>query len=129
MVAANRFPFIVHFVDTKDIPCSRMSGSSSQTNSSVYGAKSLMRTVRTLLPVFLFSAWLFSQTMPSHGIDVTDLDRKTDPCADFAQFSNGSLHARNPIPASMKPLRKRLQAGGTAKGPAKPISGAVRPAS
>src|SRR5258708_37541822 len=120
MVAANRFPFIVHFVDTKDIPCSRMSGSSSQTNSSVYGAKSLMRTVRTLLPVFLFSAWLFSQTMPSHGIDVTDLDRKTDPCADFAQFSNGSRNAGNPIPAAMPPWGNARQAGETAQDRPKP---------
>src|SRR5258708_20639238 len=128
MVAANRFPFIVHFVDTKDIPCSRMSGSSSQTNSSVYGAKSLMRTVRTVLPVFLFSAWLFSQTMPSHGIDVTDLDRKTDPCADFAQFSNGSWNARNPIPASMTRWSKRWQAGETAKDRLKLILESIDPA-
>jgi putative endopeptidase len=74
-----------------------------------------MRIFGVLLVVSLFMQCGISQTTPSHGIDVTDLDRKTDPCTDFAQFANGNWHARNPIPASMTRWSKRWQAGETAK--------------
>ena len=87
-----------------------------------------MRTVRTLLVVFLFSAVLFSQSKPLHGIDVTDLDRKVEPCNDFAQFANGDWHARNPIPASMTRWSRRWQAGETAKDRLKEILEAIDPA-
>jgi putative endopeptidase len=87
-----------------------------------------MRTLRTLLSAFLFSSMLFSQNLPSHGIDVTDLDRKTEPCTDFAQFSNGAWHARNPIPASMTRWSKRWQAGETAKDRLKEILESIDPA-
>jgi endothelin-converting enzyme/putative endopeptidase len=63
-----------------------------------------------------------------HGIDPTDLDRKTDPCTDFAQFSNGAWHARNPIPASMTRWSKRWQAGETAKDRLKEILESIDPA-
>ncbi|HEX4424834.1 MAG TPA: M13 family metallopeptidase [Terriglobales bacterium] len=56
------------------------------------------------------SPLLFSQNS-LHGIDVTDLDRKADPCNDFFQFSNGTWRANNPIPASMTRWSKRWASG------------------
>ena len=59
---------------------------------------------------------LSQSSSPSlHGIDLTDLDRKADPCTDFFQFSNGTWRANNPIPASMTRWSKRWQAGESAK--------------
>ena len=71
----------------------------------------------TLLVSSLFasSSLLLSQTPSLHGIDVTDLDRKADPCDDFYEFANGTWRANNPIPASMTRWSKRWQAGETAK--------------
>ena len=50
-----------------------------------------------------------------HGIDVTDLDRKADPCNDFFEFSNGTWRANNPIPPSMTHWSKRWAAGEASK--------------
>jgi putative endopeptidase len=70
--------------------------------------------IRTLLVCLLSSAPLaFSQSL--HGIDLTDLDRKADPCNDFYEFSNGTWRANNPIPASMTRWSKRWQAGESSK--------------
>jgi putative endopeptidase len=74
-----------------------------------------MRIVRFLLPALLFSQFVLSQTAALHGIDVTDLDRKVDPCADFYEFSNGNWRADHPIPASMVRWSKRWESGETAK--------------
>ncbi|HEY6765110.1 MAG TPA: M13 family metallopeptidase [Candidatus Sulfotelmatobacter sp.] len=63
----------------------------------------------------LLSSLAFSQNNSLHGIDLTDLDRKADPCNDFYEFSNGTWRADNPIPASMTRWSKRWQAGETAK--------------
>jgi putative endopeptidase len=59
----------------------------------------------------MFSQLLLSQTSALHGIDVTDLNRKIDPCNDFYEFSNGTWRANNPIPASMTHWSKRWAAG------------------
>ncbi len=74
-----------------------------------------MRVLKTLLSVFLFSQLVLSQTAALHGIDVTDLDRKVDPCTDFYEFSNGAWRANNPIPASMVRWSKRWESGETTK--------------
>jgi putative endopeptidase len=57
----------------------------------------------------------FAQSSSLHGIDVTDLDRKADPCNDFYNFANGTWRANNPIPASMTRWSKRWQAGESSK--------------
>jgi putative endopeptidase len=79
-----------------------------------------MRTLRTGFVAFLFSSLLFpqpscSQTSSQHGVDVTDLDRKVEPCNDFYEFANGTWRANNPIPASMKRWSKRWQAEESSK--------------
>jgi putative endopeptidase len=67
------------------------------------------------LLLFFSSSSLFAQNASLHGIDVTDLDRKAEPCNDFYQFANGTWRANNPIPPSMTRWSKRWQAGETAK--------------
>jgi putative endopeptidase len=57
----------------------------------------------------------FGQNSSLHGIDVSDLDRKADPCNDFFEFSNGTWRTNNPIPASMTHWSKRWAAGEASK--------------
>ena len=64
---------------------------------------------------------LFSQAGSLHGIDVTDLDRKADPCNDFYDFANGAWRANHPIPASMTRWSKRWAAGESSKDKLKEI--------
>jgi putative endopeptidase len=73
----------------------------------------LLKTVLCLALLASFTA--YSQDVPLHGIDTTDLDRKADPCVDFFQFSNGTWRANNPIPASMSKWSKRWAAGESSK--------------
>ena len=85
-----------------------------------------MRGFRTLCLAALFSSFLlpqflFSQAASPHGIDVTDLDRKADPCNDFYEFANGTWRANNPIPASMTRWSKRWAAGESSKDKLKEI--------
>jgi putative endopeptidase len=78
-----------------------------------------MRSIKQSFLAFLFSSLLFSQafsqTNTPRGIEVTDLDRKADPCNDFYEFANGTWRANNPIPASMSRWSRRWQAGETSK--------------
>ena len=74
-----------------------------------------MRTIRLLLIFYACSLVLFAQQPAQHGIQLSDLDRKADPCTDFAQYANGTWHAQNPIPAYMDRWSRRWQAGEGAK--------------
>ncbi len=80
-----------------------------------------MSSIKTQVCAFLFvlflgcSSSLFSQSSALHGIDVTDLDRKAEPCNDFYEFANGTWRTNNPIPASMTRWSKRWQAGEQSK--------------
>jgi len=74
-----------------------------------------MRMLTSLLLLWSVAAPASSQTAPLHGIDVEDIDRTVDPCANFYEFANGAWRASNPIPASMTRWSKRWQAGETSK--------------
>ncbi|HTS37569.1 MAG TPA: M13 family metallopeptidase [Candidatus Solibacter sp.] len=69
----------------------------------------------TWLACLLFTAYGIAQSSQLHGIDLSDLDRKVQPCDDFYAFSNGTWRANNPIPASMTRWSRRWQAGENAK--------------
>ena len=58
---------------------------------------------------------IHAQEKSLHGIDVSDLDRKANPCNDFYDFANGTWRAKNPIPASMVIWSKRWAAGEATK--------------
>jgi putative endopeptidase len=75
----------------------------------------LLHFFQLLLVLLLASAPLALSQTSSHGIDLTDLDRKTEPCTDFFQFANGTWRANHPIPASMTRWSKRWQSGESAK--------------
>jgi len=68
----------------------------------------------TLVVLVSLSLSSFAQT-PQHGIEVGDLNRNADPCADFFQYSNGTWRAQNPIPAYMDRWSRRWEAGEKAK--------------
>src|SRR3984885_15182504 len=89
---------------------------SSQTfQPAECGNETWMRRLRPLLFVFLFSSFLHPQSSPLHGIDVTDLDRKAEPCTDFYDFSNGTWRANHQIPPTMVRWSKRWESGETTK--------------
>lgn len=48
--------------------------------------------------------------LPTKGVEVADLDRKVDPCADFYEFANGAWRRANPIPASTSRWSRRVAA-------------------
>ena len=74
-----------------------------------------MRFLKFGLAVILCASPLCAQDKPLHGIDVTDLDRKANPCDNFYDFANGNWRAHNPIPASMVIWSKRWAAGESTK--------------
>jgi putative endopeptidase len=74
-----------------------------------------MRVLRVLLILVACAGPVFAQTSAQHGIQTGDLDKKCDPCTDFAQYANGTWHTQNPIPAYMDRWSRRWQAGEDAK--------------
>jgi putative endopeptidase len=74
-----------------------------------------MRVLRLLVIVLFCGVPLLAQTSTQHGIQTSDMDKKCDPCTDFAQYANGTWHAQNPIPAYMDRWSRRWQAGEEAK--------------
>src|ERR1700704_6094561 len=75
----------------------------------------VMRILKALLSAILFSPLALAQTGALHGIDVTDLDRKVDPCNDFFEFANGTWRANHPIPPTQVRWSKRWESGETSK--------------
>jgi putative endopeptidase len=65
--------------------------------------------------LMLSSCLLSAQSDGLHGIDLSDLDRRAEPCDDFYEFANGTWRANNPIPPSQTRWSKRWQAGETSK--------------
>ena len=62
-----------------------------------------------LLCSLLLAIPLVAQTQRS--IDLSDMDRKADPCDNFYDYANGTWRAQNPIPASMDRWSRRWAAG------------------
>jgi putative endopeptidase len=74
-----------------------------------------MRAIGLFLIILFCSLPSTAQTAAQHGIQMGDLDKKCDPCTDFAQYANGSWHSQNPIPAYMDRWSRRWRAGEEAK--------------
>src|ERR1700687_5950932 len=75
----------------------------------------LMRLLHLGLATIFCASSLGAQDKPLHGIDVSDIDRKANPCEDFYEFANGNWRAHNPIPPSMVICSKRWAAGESTK--------------
>jgi endothelin-converting enzyme/putative endopeptidase len=80
-----------------------------------------MRILKLLLPVILLTTFALPQAASLHAIDVTDLDRKVDPCTDFFEFANGTWRASHPIPATQVRWSKRWESGEISKDQLKEI--------
>src|SRR5579864_1336762 len=83
----------------------------------------LLKAVLVVIVVPAFSSLPFfgQQPAPEHGIQISDLDRKADPCTDFYEYANGAWRAANPIPASMPRWSRRWAAGELSKDQLKSI--------
>ena len=75
--------------------------------------------MRTATPLFfgalLLTGTAFGADTAQKGIELSDMDRKADPCTDFYQFANGAWRAANPIPPSMPRWSRRWAAGESTK--------------
>jgi len=65
----------------------------------------------TLLYLFALLLAIPLVAQKQQGIEVSDMDRKADPCNNFYDYANGTWRAQNPIPASMDRWSRRWAAG------------------
>ena len=80
-----------------------------------------MRKYILSVALLLSASVVLAQNAGLRGVDVSDIDRTTDPCTDFFQYANGTWRANNPIPASMTRWSKRWQSGETTQDKLKDI--------
>ncbi len=69
------------------------------------------KALTAVLAAVMAAAAAHAQEGALKGIELSDMDRKAQPCDDFYDFANGSWRAQNPIPASMERWSRRWQAG------------------
>jgi endothelin-converting enzyme/putative endopeptidase len=75
-----------------------------------------MRTATSLLVgAILLLGTASGADTAQKGIELSDMDRKADPCTDFFEFANGAWRAANPIPASLPRWSRRWAAGESTK--------------
>jgi endothelin-converting enzyme/putative endopeptidase len=75
-----------------------------------------MRTATSLLVgAILLLGTASAADTAQKGIELSDMDRKADPCTDFFEFANGAWRAANPIPASLPRWSRRWAAGESTK--------------
>src|SRR5580698_10147709 len=79
------------------------------TPSNLCCQKDVMRRILISFLTLLCATIAIGQTQA--GIEVSDLDRKADPCTDFYEYSNGAWRASNPIPSTMDRWSRRWAAG------------------
>jgi putative endopeptidase len=69
------------------------------------------RTMRATPLVLLVVAWPGLALSDPHGVQLGDIDKKADPCADFFEYANGAWRTANPIPADMPRWSRRWKSG------------------
>ncbi|HYY42394.1 MAG TPA: M13 family metallopeptidase N-terminal domain-containing protein, partial [Pyrinomonadaceae bacterium] len=52
------------------------------------------------LTIVLCALVVFAQTPAGRGLDVSNIDKNANPCADFYQYANGGWLTKNTIPAA-----------------------------
>jgi putative endopeptidase len=80
-----------------------------------------VRHIVALVVLLASSFTLFAQATQEHGVQISDMDTKCDPCTDFSRYANGTWHDKNPIPSYMDRWSRRWQAGENAKDQLKDI--------